>query len=700
MKFIRKIMSVIKKIKIFDIIIFATIITIWGYIAYMFSPGIMTSDSINQWEQVCSNTINDIHSPLHTIIEMGLSKIWKTPKIVCLFQIFVFALIWTIICRKLRNDNKVVGVLQIIGTLLIAIMPINYMYSITLWKDILYSYIILIIVYYIYLGIKRNFKYKTSQIIMMSLFFVLAMKMRHNGVLIGIFLIPIISFLIWKRTKSKKDIIKLLSFVAVFLICVKLLLLCFNVSYSATKLNKKWFTLYKVGVLYQNDAITDEADIKVLEDIMPLEKWNQYTWDYTWNGLVFAQEMDYKKVNEHMDGLWNMMIKYAIKNPKIMIKHYYRLTSVIWQLDEPENSYTSIIQPITYVQEGELAHRTDRDYMKIANKVIKSMGDYKIVYRPAIYMYASIIIIILIVILTKKKEYWLLISPMIINAISLVPMMTGQDVRYLYCNFLTLYFIVFAIFDILRNNCIETIKENKKENIGKRCETNKVLVIVPAYNEEGAIRKTVDAIYKENENCDVLVVNDCSTDKTIAEIKKTKAKWISLPNNLGIGGAVQSGYIYALKNNYDIAIQVDGDGQHDPRYIKEMVKEIYNGNDMVIGSRFVKKTKYKQTFMRMLGISITSEIIKLFTDKKIFDTTSGLRAVNRGIIEMFAKDYPYDYPEPCTTMQMILKGKKVKEIQVEMKQRTTGVSSISPLKSVSYMLKVTLSLVLLGIKKD
>ena len=173
-----------------------------------------------------------------------------------------------------------------------------------------------------------------------------------------------------------------------------------------------------------------------------------------------------------------------------------------------------------------------------------------------------------------------------------------------------------------------------------------------------------------------------------------------MPSNLGIGGAVQSGYLYAYKNNYDIAIQIDGDGQHDPKYISEMINILSTEDvDMVIGSRFVEKTSYDQTFFRMLGINITSAIIKLFTEKKIYDTTSGYRAVNKDIIKEFVDSYPYDYPEPVTTMQMILKGKKIKEIPVEMNQRTTGVSSISPLKSVTYMIKVTLSLILNSFRK-
>lgn len=228
----------------------------------------------------------------------------------------------------------------------------------------------------------------------------------------------------------------------------------------------------------------------------------------------------------------------------------------------------------------------------------------------------------------------------------------------------------------------------------------KVLVIIPAYNEEEAIEEVVNKVLAQD--VDVVVINDGSKDNTSINARKTKGYVIDLPSNLGIGGAVQTGYIYAAQNNYDIAIQIDGDGQHRPEYIKEMVRlieeEKYN---MVIGSRFVGKTDYEQTFFRMLGIKITSGIIKMITKTRIYDTTSGYRAADKEIIDMFSKQYPYDYAEPDTNMHVLLKGKKVKEIPVEMNKRTTGVSSLSSkTKAIAYMLKVTLSLMLSSFKKN
>ena len=185
----------------------------------------------------------------------------------------------------------------------------------------------------------------------------------------------------------------------------------------------------------------------------------------------------------------------------------------------------------------------------------------------------------------------------------------------------------------------------------------KVLVIIPAFNEEAAIEKTVKSVLKEKVDC--LVINDCSKDETELRTRNVTNNIINLSNNLGIGGAVQTGYLYAYKNNYDIAIQIDGDGQHDPKYIKKLVEKIEEGYDIVIGSRFIEDTNYNQTVFRMLGINILRYFIKIFSKIKITDPTSGYRAVNKKIIKEFALDYPHDYPEPTTNLRMIKKGYKI-----------------------------------------
>lgn len=231
----------------------------------------------------------------------------------------------------------------------------------------------------------------------------------------------------------------------------------------------------------------------------------------------------------------------------------------------------------------------------------------------------------------------------------------------------------------------------------------KVLMIIPAYNEEGNILSTVKSIKEyKNVKLDYLVVNDGSRDNTRKVLIENKLNFIDLPNNLGIGGAVQTGYKYAYNNGYDIAIQFDGDGQHDINYVNKLIDTINkDGYDMVIGSRFVgNDSEFKSTSTRRLGINILSFLLKVLTGKTIRDMTSGYRAVNRKIIEKFAIDYAFEYPEPITNLQVINDGYKVKEVSVGMKERKFGKSSINWYKSIYYMLNVGLSMLIYGVGRN
>ncbi|MGT2735953.1 glycosyltransferase family 2 protein [Streptococcus orisratti] len=227
----------------------------------------------------------------------------------------------------------------------------------------------------------------------------------------------------------------------------------------------------------------------------------------------------------------------------------------------------------------------------------------------------------------------------------------------------------------------------------------KKLIIIPAYNESSNIERTVEAIIKDAPDFDYVIINDCSKDNTLEICQKNGFNVVSLPINLGIGGAVQTGYLYAKKNGYDIAVQVDGDGQHNPSFLNQMVEELKNNQvDMVIGSRFIKNEGFQSSFARRIGIRYFTWLIKLMTGTRITDATSGLRMINRGLIERFADNYPDDYPEPETVVEALLNDYKVKEIPVIMNERQGGVSSISMSKSVYYMIKVTMAILFVKLR--
>ena len=223
----------------------------------------------------------------------------------------------------------------------------------------------------------------------------------------------------------------------------------------------------------------------------------------------------------------------------------------------------------------------------------------------------------------------------------------------------------------------------------------KILVIIPAYNESKNIEKVIKELKKNNPEVDYLVINDCSKDNTKEVLNNINANYLDLPLNLGIGGGVQAGYIYAKENNYDIAIQIDGDGQHDSSYIKEAIYPIINNEaDCVIGSRFIKNEGFQSSFLRRVGIKFLSALIKLCCGVKIYDVTSGFRAVNRQMIELFSSDYASDYPEPEAIVTASINGFRLKEFPVIMRERIEGESSIKSFKSIYFMIKVSLAIII------
>lgn len=230
----------------------------------------------------------------------------------------------------------------------------------------------------------------------------------------------------------------------------------------------------------------------------------------------------------------------------------------------------------------------------------------------------------------------------------------------------------------------------------------KIILIIPAYNEEGNILDTCNKIKEFSDEIDFVVINDGSTDNTLKILQENNINHINLIKNLGIGGAVQTGYKYAYENGYDIAIQFDGDGQHDVNYVPNICMPIIEAQaDMVIGTRYLDKSesKFQSTFMRRFGSNIISFFIKICTHKRITDPTSGFRAVNKDIIKVFSNEYPSDYPEPESIVNITNLGYKITEVPVSMNEREGGKSSIDIWKSAYYMIKVSLAIIIDSLNK-
>lgn len=217
----------------------------------------------------------------------------------------------------------------------------------------------------------------------------------------------------------------------------------------------------------------------------------------------------------------------------------------------------------------------------------------------------------------------------------------------------------------------------------------KTLIIIPAYNEQANIKNLIEDI--TSYGYDYLIINDGSTDNTENIIRENNYNYLDLPINVGIAGVTRIGFKYAYDNNYDSAVCIDGDGQHQPKYVETLLKEIENGYDYVIGSRFIDKKKPQS--MRMLGSRIICLFIKLKTGCKVTDPTSGMRALGKSVIKDFAQSMNF-YAEPDALCYTIHHGYKAKEVQVEMKERQGGESYFkNPFKSIKYMIGVLISII-------
>jgi glycosyltransferase involved in cell wall biosynthesis len=223
----------------------------------------------------------------------------------------------------------------------------------------------------------------------------------------------------------------------------------------------------------------------------------------------------------------------------------------------------------------------------------------------------------------------------------------------------------------------------------------KLLIIIPAFNEAENIIKVIEDVKQTKISIDyeILIINDCSTDNTEYLLTTNKINHIGLSANLGIGGAVQTGFCYAVRNDFDFVIQLDGDGQHPAINIQKLINEIeVSGSDIVIGTRFLHGAGFQSTFLRRLGIILINKLILLLCEIKISDSTSGLRIYNRNAIKIAADNYPDEYPEPESIVIFHFKYLSISETQVIMTEREKGVSSISGIRSIYYMFKVLIAI--------
>lgn len=466
------------KIELLDIIIFLIVVIIFGAVLLAFFPGIITSDCVDQINQAKENLYNSGHPIIHSFIIGNLTKlggIW----VPSLFQIIVFSLIWCYICKILRkyNESTLNKIFQIVFTIIICVIPLNFMYSITLWKDILYSYAFLLSLIFIVVGIKEDYKFTNMQIVLISLSSVSIIEFRKNGLPIGLFVFGFLMLANIVKNKNIKDTFKFIISFFIITIIMNIPQWIVNkvpeISGGSVLNSTKVYCMGKL--LNEGIEITDEEK-EFLNTILDVNEWKENFDLYSGNGILFNPDINNNTLRnkENEDKFDEIFMKYAKQNKKSVIKHFLNINSIWWSIKEKGPMHSVVTSNIwisemtngAYNNKPILTGLNDK-IEKYINKSFSNSLVYELFYRPAVPLYISIILCIIIILKEKKKSYILLLIPMLLNIATYVILISSQDQRYFYTCFMTEYLMILltAMFFINRKdtNMIDSLKDKKIE---------------------------------------------------------------------------------------------------------------------------------------------------------------------------------------------------------------------------------------------
>ena len=454
-----------------DILIFFIPVIIFTVVLFSYWPGIMTYDGNYQCNQIKNGYISDSHPFLSTLVPLILFKIWNQPTILYIVHILIFSIIWCLLCKEIRknyNEKLKQFKFQIIYTIFVCVMPIIFMYVITFWKDVLYSYGLLMLVFYIYKGIRKNFKYSAFDLIILALTLIFVQLYRHNGLVVTLIMVPTFIYMFVKRGYAKKLLIIFIVSLIIFEALVQIPKAIMIKPALDIMDNKYALPLFITGALLHAEVDMEEEDLEYLDSIFPLEEWKNSYCAYLINPISSNKLVNRQRMEETYPTLLKVFLKYSLKNPHIVIFHYLRVTSMLWSPYPFGYSYIfdfSDEYNYNFDEKVDTKFETGKnicDFLIVAtmkNGFVKS-----ILYRPAIPMYVAIILIVLLVKRTKNKKYYMLLLPMLLNTLSVLPFSLAQDIRYVYINYLTMFFVIMLYISSLfekRKMITENIKENE-----------------------------------------------------------------------------------------------------------------------------------------------------------------------------------------------------------------------------------------------
>ncbi|MEG1009715.1 MAG: glycosyltransferase, partial [Clostridia bacterium] len=439
-----------RNINIKDISIFCIPLIIFTIALLSYWPGIMTYDGNYQWNQIQNNYISNAHPFLSTFLPLIISKIWNSQTAVLLFQIVLFSFIWTCICKNFRifiNKNDKIAksidkkqyIVQVIFTILLSITPIIFVYSITFWKDIIYSYSLMALILMIYIGIKKGFKYRMLDLVTLSLILVIIGNYRHNGLIIIAIMIPVFFIIFFKKKLAKKRIIAFIIGLIVFqtlIIIPKALITKPSLDIMGTK---ESMSIFMTGALVKDEVPMEKEDLEYLNSLIDINVWKELYTPYLINSVPHSPLLDEKRVEETSDRLFNTFVKYAVKNPLTILKHYVKADALLWSPFPIGYVYiydfTEWGPPVHYGFDAKVSTKFEAGKNicdALVNGTMQNKYIRTILYRPATFMYFAIILTILLVKKVKDKKYFMLLLPMLLNILSLAPVNLAQDLRYVY----------------------------------------------------------------------------------------------------------------------------------------------------------------------------------------------------------------------------------------------------------------------------
>lgn len=628
----------IAKLDKIDIIIFFMILVIFGIALLGFYPAIITADCVDQIEQAETGNYGAWHPIFHTAIIGNIAKIFGTVSASAIFQIIVFAIIWTWGCKMLRSENSTFKykLIQCIVTFIVVIIPLNFMYAITLWKDILYTYSFLALIICIYNFIRKDYKVKILDIILTSLALVCVAKFRYNGPAVSFVMFAImlvINFI--KQRKIKISSIFIISFAVIYMLAGipgKALVKSNGNTTSGTNVFGAFNgTMYHtMGAILNTNVEIDEEDKEFLNSILELNEWRKCYNAYTAANIHYNPNIHYDvcSTKENMDRFKSIFIKYAKKEPKAVVMHFIKLNSINWSIKEfaPMNNVVVTNAWISEMSNGKYdtkptSQTINNILMKYINYTWGNRILYELIYRPAVPLYASIILIVILIVKNKKFDYVLIELPMLLNLGTYIFIFVSQDQRYFYPNFITLYFVILLYFQIKTKNKKSIKVENSKYE--------KVIVMASVNNEKDDINKFIK---NTDSNYDYLIINNTGNNEALKEISKNNIKVINLINKLKQEEACQLGYKYSLANEYDIAVQLNVNSKAN---IEKLINKIKSekANMVVISKGDNKKIKNKLYRLKA----------KIATDADFKNPESNEKVLDRNLMKKFSKNNYNEY---------------------------------------------------------